>query len=108
MLSLIISNSIIFKQKNDEEISVDAENGLSLMVAAVENNIAGIKAICNGCCSCGTCHIAIEPSFLLVTSTMYSGEKQVLTKLKGNQQDSRLACQVIVNEKLEGMRVFVK
>jgi len=100
--------TVIFKQKNGDEISVEAENGLSLMVAAVENNIAGIKAVCNGCCNCGTCHVAIEPSFLDITSPMYSGEQQVLTKLKNSQVDSRLACQVIIDEKLKGMKVIVK
>jgi len=100
--------TIIFQQKNGSEKSVDAESGLSLMVAAVENDIAGIKAVCNGCCNCGTCHVAIEPSFLDITSPMYSGEQQVLTKLKNNQVGSRLACQVIVDEKLDGMRVVVK
>ena len=100
--------TIIFQQKNGSEKSVDAESGLSLMVAAVENNIAGIKAVCNGCCNCGTCHVEIEPEFLKITSPMYSGEKQVLTKLKNNQASSRLACQVIVDEKLDGMRVIVK
>ncbi len=100
--------TIIFKQKNGDEKSVEAENGLSLMVAAVENNIAGIKAVCNGCCNCGTCHVTIESSFLEITSKKYSGEQQVLTKLKSSQVDSRLACQVIVDDKLEGMRVIVK
>jgi len=99
---------IIFKQKNGEIKSVDAENGLSLMVAAVENDIANIKAICNGCCSCGTCHVVIEPNFINLTSKKYSGEQQVLTKLGNSEIDSRLACQVIFDENLAGMVVLVK
>lgn len=100
--------TIIFQQKNGEKKSVEAENGLSLMVAAVENNIAGIKAVCNGCCNCGTCHVAITPSFIEVTSPLYSGEQQVLSKLPNTHTNSRLACQVIVDDKLEGMQVIVK
>lgn len=100
--------TIIFKQKNGEIKSVDAENGLSLMVAAVENDITGIKAICNGCCSCGTCHVTIEANFQHVISPMYPGEQQVLTQMKTNRENSRLACQIIVDEKLEGMSVDVK
>ena len=100
--------TIIFKQKNGEKKSVQAEDGLSLMVAAVENNIKGISAVCNGCCSCGTCHISIEPGFQTIASPMYSGEKQVLTKLRNNQTHSRLACQIIVDKELEGMLVTVK
>lgn len=100
--------TIIFKQKSGDKKSVEAENGLSLMVAAVENDIAGIRAICNGCCNCGTCRVVIEPDFIDIISPKYSGEQQVLTKLRNSPVGSRLACQVIINEKLEGMRVIVK
>jgi len=100
--------TIIFEQKNGETKSVNAENGLSLMVAALDSNISGIKAVCNGCCNCGTCHVSIEPDFINLTSTKYSGEQQVLSKLQNCQTSSRLACQVIVDEKLDGMRVIVK
>lgn len=100
--------TIIFKQKNGKQKTVIAEDGLSLMVAAVENNIEGIKAVCNGCCSCGTCHVSIEQSFQEICSPMYSGEQQVLAQLENNQAGSRLACQVIVDEQLEGMQVNVK
>jgi len=100
--------TIIFQQKNGERKSVEAENGLSLMVAAVENSIIGIKAVCNGCCNCGTCHVVITPNFIEVTSPLYSGEQQVLSKLRNSQANSRLACQVIVDENLEGMQVIVK
>lgn len=103
-----ISTTVIFIEKSGRQKAVQAENGLSLMVAAIENNIAGIKAICNGCCSCGTCHVAIEANFLPKTSTLYSGEQQVIDALPNTQAESRLACQVIVTEALEGMKVFVK
>jgi 2Fe-2S ferredoxin len=100
--------TIIFQQKNGENKSVDAENGFSLMVAAIENDIIGIKAVCNGCCNCGTCHVSIAPRFLEISSPMYSGEQQVLTQLQNSQATSRLACQVIVNDQLEGMVVIVE
>ncbi len=100
--------TITFQQKNGQNITVDAENGMSLVVAAVENNVEGIRALCNGCCNCATCHIAIEPNFQDVVSTMYLGEQQALSKLRNCGQSSRLACQVIVNEKLEGLHVTVK
>jgi len=100
--------TVTFRQKDGQEITTNAENGLSLMVAAVEKNIEGIKAVCNGCCSCGTCHISIVPALQNKLSTMYSGEKQVLSKLRNCQQGSRLACQVIVDEKLEGITVTIK
>lgn len=100
--------TIIFKQKNGDKITVNANNGESLMRAAVDNNVAGIKAICGGNCNCATCHIAIEPDFQNIISQKKSNEQQLLNKLRNRKVTSRLACQIIVNTALEGMRVIVK
>lgn len=97
--------NITFIQDNGSEQTVSAENDLSLMVAATDNQIAGIPAICNGCCSCGTCLVFIDDDYLIKTSTKYFGEQQVLSKLKKANANSRLACQVIVTDELDGMKV---
>ncbi|WOH37483.1 2Fe-2S iron-sulfur cluster-binding protein [Thalassotalea fonticola] len=99
--------NITFIQNNGLEQTVTAENDLSLMVAAVDNHIDGIPAICNGCCSCGTCLVDIDDDYLTITSTKYFGEQQVLDKLKNTNANSRLACQVIVSDKLDGMKVKI-
>ncbi|KGJ98513.1 2Fe-2S iron-sulfur cluster-binding protein [Thalassotalea sp. ND16A] len=98
---------ITFIEANGKHKTVEAENGLSLMVAAMENNITGIPAICNGCCSCGTCLVEFSREDLALTSTKYFGEEQVLEKLKNSNSKSRLACQVIVSDKLANSRVQV-
>ncbi|WNC71341.1 2Fe-2S iron-sulfur cluster-binding protein [Thalassotalea psychrophila] len=98
---------ITFIQRNGDKKTVTAENGLSLMVAAVENNIQGIPAICNGCCSCGTCLISVDGTYIDKLSTKYFGEEQVLSKLKNSNKNSRLACQIIVTDKLHDMKVKV-
>jgi len=99
---------INFIQKDGSITSLKAQSGMSLMVTAIDNNIAGIKAICNGCCSCGTCHIELSPDVFDKASTKYSGEEQVLKNLKKRTPYSRLACQVIVDDKLEGAMIKVK
>lgn len=99
---------ITFKQANGKKISVEAKNGVSLMVSAVEHRVAGIKAICNGCCNCGTCHILIEPSFFDKLPAKSTDEQQLLSKIKATQTTSRLACQIVVNDQLAGMKVIVK
>ncbi len=99
---------ITFIDTNGKHKTVEAEDGLSLMVAAVDNNIEGIKALCNGCCSCGTCHITLEKDQYKLASTKYSGEQQVLDKLRKIEIYSRLSCQVIVTKELSGAKVIVK
>ena len=98
---------ITFIQNNGLEKTVIAENDLSLMVAAVENKISGIPAVCNGCCSCGTCLVHVEETYIDKLSTKYVGEEQVLSKLKNSNANSRLACQIIVSDKLDGMIIKV-
>ncbi len=100
--------SITFKDKEGNKTVVDAVNGESLMRAAVDNNVAGIKAICNGCCNCGTCHVAIEPDFINKVAAMKAEEKALLGKVRNKAPSSRLACQITVDSSLKGMRVIVK
>lgn len=97
---------IIFIQRDGQHKTVEAENGLSLMVAAQDHQISGIAAICNGCCSCGTCLVSIAQQDHLAAP--YSGELQVLAKLKQRESNSRLACQVVVSPALEGLEVRVQ
>jgi len=99
---------IIFKQRNNVKKTVIIENGMSLMHCAIENNITDIKAICGGNCNCATCHIVIEPNYRNVVTSLSSVEQQILNKLRNKQDGSRLACQIIVNKELEGMRVIIK
>ena len=99
---------ITFIENNGKETTVEAEDGLSIMVAAQDNNIEGIKAICNGCCSCGTCHITLSQSDYHSASTKYSGEQQVLDKMRNTEPLSRLSCQVIVTSELSGAKIKVK
>lgn len=99
---------ITFIEPDGSEKQVQAEIGLSLMVAAQDYEIVGIDALCNGCCSCGTCHIEFEEDTYPLASQQYSGESQVLSNLTNLSPLSRLACQVIVTDALENSRLKVR
>ena len=51
---------IKFIEHNGNEHEVEADNGLTIMQAAVNNNVPGIVAECGGACSCATCHVHIK------------------------------------------------
>lgn len=97
---------ITFIERSGQRHTVNAEDGLSLMVAAVENQIPRLPSVCNGCCSCGTCHVVIEQN-QRVKSPKYSGEAQVLSQLSKATDSSRLACQVLVSPDMAGLEVLV-
>ena len=78
------------------------------MLSAVKNEIDGIKAICGGNCSCATCHIVIEPDYRNIVAPLKPSEQMLLSRQRNKEPGSRLACQITVNERLNGMRVVVK
>lgn len=97
--------TIRFIQPDGQAVKVEAETGVSLMVAAQENDLPGMAAICGGCCSCGTCHVQLPPESAAKLPAPYAGERQILAQLPSATTGSRLACQVVVTNALEDISV---
>jgi ferredoxin, 2Fe-2S len=97
--------TIRFIRPDGKAVLVQAEPGVSLMVAAQENDLPGMAAICGGCCSCGTCHVHLPPGSAAKLPAPYAGEQQILAQLPAATPDSRLACQVVVTDALENISV---
>jgi len=87
---------------------VEAPNGESLMSALLNAGIEGILADCGGACACATCHCYIEGDGMNQVGEVNAIENVMLdsaaTERRGN---SRLSCQVDVNETLDGLQVTV-
>ena len=96
-----------FILKNGEERIVDAQNGLSLMEVAIQNNIEGIEGTCGGGLACATCHAYIHPDFKDKTipedGEISEDEEDMLDLAFDIRDSSRLCCQIIVNEDLDGI-----
>ncbi|WP_321396610.1 2Fe-2S iron-sulfur cluster-binding protein [Emcibacter sp.] len=98
---------VTFITADDERFEVDAEDGVSLMEAAVNNSVPGIDADCGGACACATCHIIVPDSFKAATGTPSEDELSLLDFLDNREDNSRLSCQIEVSSDLEGMEVIV-
>ena len=103
--------TITFKLKDGSEKVIDAPNGLSLMEVAVHNNIEAIEGTCGGGLSCATCHLYIEPKFFEQTlpeeGEISEDEEDMLDLAFDIRDTSRLCCQIIVSDELEGLTVAV-
>ena len=86
---------------------VDVENGYSVMEAAVNNNIEGIVAECGGACACATCHSYIDEAWLNKLPEMDDMEDSMLDAAYDRKDNSRLTCQLEMNDSLDGLVVFV-
>lgn len=96
---------IIFKS-GTEEISVNAEVGSSLLEVAKDN---GIKLFggCDGAGVCGTCHVYIDEEFISKVNEASPSEEDIIDVLLNGKINSRLACQIIVTEQLDGLTVTI-
>ena len=86
---------------------VEANNGHSLMEVAVDNSIAGMVAECGGACACATCHAYIDEAWLGKLPEMDDMEDAMLESALDRRGNSRLACQIEINDSLDGLVVTV-
>ncbi len=85
---------------------VEGPEGYRLMEVIRDNDIP-IKAECNGCCTCATCHIYIDEKWISKIPPAQDEEKQLLSDSYHLQPNSRLACQVLLTEELDGVEVIL-
>lgn len=64
-----------------------------------------IKAECGGACACATCHVHIDPAWMDQLAPMRSDEEAMLDDAFDVQENSRLSCQIIMSEALDGLKV---
>ncbi|PZQ45797.1 MAG: 2Fe-2S ferredoxin [Rhodovulum sulfidophilum] len=96
---------VTFVSADGETTTVEAEAGLSVMEAAVRNDVAGIDAECGGSCACATCHVIVDPDWAGRLDPPSDSEREMLEYTIGPEETSRLACQIELTEDLDGIRV---
>ncbi|MCK9469427.1 MAG: 2Fe-2S iron-sulfur cluster-binding protein [Porticoccaceae bacterium] len=87
------------------EHQVEVEKGTSLMQAAMDNGVDGIVAECGGACSCATCHCYVDEAWVARTGEPSDIEKDMLDCVLDPQPNSRLSCQIIIDDSLDGLVV---
>ena len=96
---------ITYIEHNGKSHTIDVANGLSVMEGAVQNNIPGIDADCGGGMACATCHVYVNEEWLNKLPVKEDGEDDMLDMAFEPNNLSRLSCQILVNEDLDGLVV---
>jgi ferredoxin, 2Fe-2S len=84
---------------------IEAEEGQSVMEAAIQNMVPGIDADCGGACACATCHVYVEQAWREKAGKPESMEDSMLDFAQEKQENSRLSCQIKVTKELDGLVV---
>ena len=85
--------------------TIDVSNGLTVMEGAVQNDIPGIDADCGGSMACATCHVYVKEEWFDKLKKKEDGEEDMLDMAYEPNKFSRLSCQLIVSDELEGLVV---
>ena len=95
---------IIFIERDGTRREVDAPLGVSVLEVARRHDI-DIEGACEGSLACSTCHVIVDPDWYELLKDATEDEEDMLDLAFGLTQTSRLGCQIIMTEELDGLTV---
>ena len=98
---------ITYIENNGKSHTIEVSNGLSVMEGAVQNDIPGIDADCGGGMACATCHVYIKEEWFNKLPKKEDGEEDMLDMAFEPNKFSRLSCQLLVSDELDGLTVSI-
>lgn len=93
--------------REGEERSIEGAPGRSVMELMREHGVDEVLALCGGCCSCATCHVWVDPAFVALLPALGDDEDALLDSSEHRRAGSRLSCQIVFTQALDGLRVTV-
>ena len=96
---------IIYKDNRGNSKTINVDNGLSVMEGAIQNEIQGIDADCGGSMACATCHVYVNDEWFDKIPKAEDAEVDMIDMAYEPKKNSRLSCQIIVSDELNGLEV---
>ena len=100
-------SKITYITHDNKTHTIDVQNGLTVMEGAVQNDIRGIDADCGGGMACATCHVYVNDNWTDKLPKKEDGEEDMLDMAFEPKKNSRLSCQLVVSDSLDGLVVNI-
>jgi ferredoxin len=97
---------ITFVTAQDQRISAEAEPGTRLLEAG-QNAGMPLEGTCEGQMACSTCHVIVAPDWFGKLAPASEDEEDMLDLAAGVTRTSRLSCQIVLTDELDGLEVRV-
>ena|ERR1700733_3877553 len=95
-----------FTLKDGSKVSVECNEGDTVMQIATFNGLPGVEAVCGGFCSCATCHVYLADAWIGRLPPPSPDENEMLDGTAADRlPGSRLACQIKITADLSGLEV---
>ena len=98
---------ITYHTHDSKTHTIDVQNGLTVMEGAIQNDIPGIDADCGGSMACATCHVYIDDKWFDKLPKAEEAEIDMIDMAFNPKKNSRLSCQIIVSDILDGLVVNI-
>ncbi|MGY4304369.1 2Fe-2S ferredoxin [Bradyrhizobium sp. USDA 4369] len=99
---------ITFIHPDNRSETVEAEDGASVMLAALTHGVDGIVAECGGNAVCATCHVYVDDAWTSKLDPVSDDEDALLDGTAAERRpNSRLSCQIKVQPALAGLVVRI-
>jgi 2Fe-2S ferredoxin len=95
---------ITFVNADGKEQTFDAPNGISVLEVAHRNHIS-LEGACEGSLACSTCHVIVAPEWFDKLKAASEDEEDMLDLAFGLTHTSRLGCQIMMSDALDGIKV---
>lgn len=95
---------VVFIERDGNQKEVEAPVGLSLLEIAHRNDV-DIEGACEGSLACSTCHIIVDEKWFKRLQEPSEDEEDMLDLAFDLQRTSRLGCQIVMTEELDGLTV---
>ena len=95
---------LIITDRSGKKSEIEYENNFTLMETLRDNGY-DIEASCGGCCACATCHVYVEDKWVDKLPKAEDGEVDMIDMAFEPKKNSRLSCQLIVSDEIDGLIV---
>ena len=95
---------VTFVSTDGKEQTFDVPNGISLLEVAHKNGIP-LEGACEGSLACSTCHVIVDSAWFPKLKPATEDEEDMLDLAFGLTHTSRLGCQIIMTDELDGLTV---
>ena len=97
---------IIFIENDGKRRQVSGASGDSLIQVAWDNDV-DIEGACEGAMACSTCHVVVDENWFKELDEASEEEEDMLDLVYGLSSTSRLGCQIIISEDLDGLILYL-
>ena len=77
----------------------------STLMEIIRDEGGDIEAACGGCCACATCHVYIDEKWINKLNPLEDDEESMLDQAFDVKKNSRLSCQINLNDDLDGLEL---